>query len=95
MHEQPTDHRPERINRALPMNVVFLVAGQVVVDDEGNLLDIDTTSQQIGRDQNARGTGAELLHDIVAMGLLHVSVLESGGNEAEVVVVVVVVVVMT
>ena len=32
------------------VKVVFRLSGQVIVDDQRNLLDIDTTSEQIGSD---------------------------------------------
>jgi len=35
------------------MDVVLAVSGKIVVDDQGNLLDIDTTGQKIGGDENA------------------------------------------
>lgn len=57
------------------MDVVFLAGRQVVVDDERHLLDVDTTGEQVGRDENAGGTTAELLHNLVTLILLHVSVL--------------------
>ena len=34
------------------MNVIFTVGRQVVVDDQRDLLDIDTTGEQIGGDQD-------------------------------------------
>lgn len=45
------------------MDVVFDVAGKVIVDDEGNLLDVDTTSEEIGGDEDAAASGAEFVHD--------------------------------
>ena len=36
------------------MDVVLPVGGQVIVDDEGNLLDVNATSEKICRNQNAR-----------------------------------------
>uniref|UniRef100_A0A182QIK8 Uncharacterized protein n=1 Tax=Anopheles farauti TaxID=69004 RepID=A0A182QIK8_9DIPT len=39
-----------------------------------DLLHVDTTSQQIGGDQHTRRTGTELLHDNVAISLLHITV---------------------
>ena len=59
------------------MDVVFSVGGKVVVDNERDLLNVDTASEQIGRDQDARRSGAELAHDDVALLLIHVSVLKS------------------
>ena len=56
------------------MDVVLTVAGQVVVDDQGNLLDIDTTGEKIGGDQNTGRTRAELLHDQVTLTLVHITV---------------------
>ena len=56
------------------MDVVLAVGGKVVVDDQGDLLDIDTTGQQISGDQNTRRTGTELLHNQVTLSLVHVTV---------------------
>lgn len=56
------------------VNVVLTVGGEIVVDDQGNLLDIDTTGQKIGGDQDTRRTGTELLHDQVTLSLVHVTV---------------------
>lgn len=44
------------------------------VDDQRNLLDIDTTGQKVGGDKNSRRTGSELLHDDLSLLLLHVAV---------------------
>lgn len=63
------------------VNVVLTVGGQVVVDDQGNLLNVDTTSQKIGGDQDTGRTRAELLHDNITLGLLHITV---HGGDSEV-----------
>lgn len=39
------------------MDVVLTVAWQIVVDNEGHLLDIDTTSPNIGCDQDTASSG--------------------------------------
>ena len=62
------------------VNVVLTVGGKVVVDDQGDLLDIDTTGQEVSGDQDTRGTGTELLHDHITLTLLHVTV-HSGDSE--------------
>ncbi len=59
------------------MNVVLAIGGQVVVDNQRHLLDVNAASQQICRYENAGGPGAELSHDDVALFLVHVSVLKS------------------
>jgi len=56
------------------VNVVLTVGGEIVVDDQGNLLDINTTGQKVSGDQDTGGTRAELLHDNITLALLHVSV---------------------
>ena len=56
------------------MDVVLSVGGQVVVDDQGHLLDIDATGQEVGGDEDTRGAGPELPHDDVSLLLVHVSV---------------------
>lgn len=63
------------------VNVVLAVGGQIIVDDQGDLLDVDTTGKQIGGDQDTRRTGAELLHDDVTLSLVHVAV---HGGDSEV-----------
>lgn len=62
------------------VDVVLTVGGQVVVDDKGHLLDIDTTGQQIGGDQDTGRTRSELLHNQVTLGLVHVS-MHGGDSE--------------
>eukprot|EP00732_Lithocolla_globosa_P004434 Lithocolla_globosa_v1_NODE_4093_length_1512_cov_867.723404.p2 type:complete len:244 gc:universal NODE_4093_length_1512_cov_867.723404:197-928(+) len=55
------------------VNIVFSVSWQIVVDDQRHLLDINTTRKQIGGDQHTGRTGTELLHDDVALFLVHFS----------------------
>jgi hypothetical protein len=64
------------------VDVVLTVGGEIVVDDQGNLLDIDTSGQKIGGDQHTRGSGAELLHDKITLGLVHVTVHGGDGEVA-------------
>ena len=64
----------------LPVNVVLPVGGQVIVDDQRDLLDVDSTSEQIGRDEDARRARAELTHDDVTLLLVHVAVLGRNKN---------------
>jgi hypothetical protein len=62
------------------VDVVLAVGGEIVVDDQGNLLDIDTTGEEIGGDQDTRRAGAELLHDQITLGLVHVTVHGGDGE---------------
>lgn len=71
----------ETTTTADTVDVVLAVGWQVVVDDQGDLLHIDTTSEQVGGDQDTRRTRAELLHDHVTLSLVHVSV---HGRDSEV-----------
>lgn len=64
--------------RHLPMDVVFAVRRQVVVDDQRHLLHVNATGQQIGGDQDTRRSSTELLHDHITLVLVHVSV--NGGH---------------
>ena len=57
------------------VDVVLAVRGEIVVDDERDLLDIDTTSEEISRDEDTRGSRAELLHQDLALLLLHITML--------------------
>jgi hypothetical protein len=66
-----------------PVNVVLLGGREVVVDDERDLLDVDTTGEEVGGDEDPRRARAELLHDDLALALLHVTVCEKGAGEGE------------
>jgi hypothetical protein len=63
-----------------PVNVVFANAGQIVVNNKRDLLNIDTTSQQIGGDQDTRRAAAELLHNHVTLALIHFTVHGGDGE---------------
>merc|ERR1739848_649148 len=52
---------------------------EVEVNDERHLLDVNTTGQQIGGDQDSGRSGSELPHDDISLVLVHVSV--GGGND--------------
>ena len=56
------------------VNVVLTVGGEIVVDDQGNLLDINTTGQKVSGNKDTRRSRAELLHDNITLALLHVTV---------------------
>ena len=56
------------------MDVVLLLDGELVVDDETNLLDINTSSKQVSGDEDSDGTLSELFHDDVSLDLVHLSV---------------------
>jgi hypothetical protein len=55
------------------VDVLGSVGGQVVVDDEVDLLDVDAPAEQIGGDEDAGGAGPELLHDVDPLRHLHVA----------------------
>ena len=63
------------------VDVVLAVGGQVVVDDKGNLLDIDTTGEKVSGDEDTGRSGTELLHDDITLCLVHVTV---HGRDSEV-----------
>ena len=54
--------------------IVFPVAREVVVDDKGHLLYVDTAGQEVGGDYHTAGSRSEFLHDDFTLVLLHVSV---------------------
>lgn len=62
------------------MDVVFLLEGKLVVDDETNLLDIDTSGEEIGGDEDTGGSSSELLHDHVTSHLVHLT-MHDGNTE--------------
>ena len=63
------------------VNVVLTVGGQVIVDDQRDLLDINTTGKKISGNQDTGRSRTEFLHDNITLGLLHVTV---HGRDSEV-----------
>lgn len=55
------------------MDVVLSVARQIVVDDQTDLLDIDTARPHVGRDEHAAVSLPEVLHNAVPFLLRHVA----------------------
>lgn len=68
--------RKKKKKEYVPVNVVFSIGWQIVVDYQRHLLNVDTTSQQIGGDQYTAWTGTEFLHNNIARALIHVTVLK-------------------
>src|SRR5579859_3688465 len=56
------------------VDIVFAVGGKIVVDDQGDLLDINTTSQQIRGNQHTRRSTSKLLHNDISLRLVHITV---------------------
>ena len=54
------------------VDVVLAVRREIVVDDERDLLDVNTTGEEIGGDEDAARSGAELAENEVALALVHV-----------------------
>ena len=58
------------------VDVIFTVGGQVIVDDQRNLLHIDSASKEVGCNKNTRGTRSELLHQNLTLFLFHITMLQ-------------------
>lgn len=56
------------------VNVVLSGGRKIVVDDEGDLLNINTTGEEIGGDEDTGRSRSELLHDNLTLTLVHISV---------------------
>ena len=52
---------PKAAASAYSMHINLLVLWKVVVDDDGDLLNIDTTGQHVSRDQNPSRAQPEIL----------------------------------
>ena len=63
-----------------PMDVVLPVCGEVIVDNEGNLLDINAPGEQISGDENTRRAWPKLPHNNITLFLVHVAMLKLSGN---------------
>ena len=53
-----------------PVQVVLHILGEIEIDDQRDMLNIDATSKQVSGDQDTRGPRAELPHDEVALLLV-------------------------
>lgn len=62
------------------VNVVLLLGRELVVNNKSDLVHIDSSSQQIGGNQDTARSVLELLHDVLSLLLRHASV-DVGDNE--------------
>jgi len=63
------------------VNIVLPVSGKVIVDNQGDLLDINASGQQISGDEDTRRARAELTHDDITLFLVHITMLWTRRNE--------------
>lgn len=62
------------------VDVVFTVSGEIEVDHEGHLLDVDSTGEEIRGDENTGAPAAEVLHDELTLLRGHVTVHRGDGE---------------
>lgn len=62
------------------MQVALEVVRKIVVDNEVYLLDVDTTGEEIGGDEDTGGAGTEVLHDGLTGVGLEVAVNDADGE---------------
>ena len=62
------------------MDIIFTIRGQVIVDYQGDLLNINSSCQQIGGDQNSGTSASKLLHDDISLRLIHISMHSTDGE---------------
>lgn len=62
------------------VDVVFTVSREVIVDDQGHLLHVDTTGPDVRGDQDARVPLPEVLHDAIPLLLGHLTVHAGNGE---------------
>jgi len=55
------------------VNVVLLSLRELIVDNKTNLLNINTSGEQVSSDEDTGGTCSELLHDHVSLNLVHLT----------------------
>lgn len=53
------------------MDILLLGLGKVIVDNKMDLLDIDTSSEEIGGDKDTWRTGSEFFHDEISLVGFH------------------------
>lgn len=64
---------PQTPSSTNSMNVVGIVAREVIVDNNRDLLDVNTTSEKVGCDQDSCVAIAEVCHHILSILLRHLS----------------------
>ncbi len=64
------------------VDVVLGVVGQLVVDDQVDVIDVETARGDVGGDQHLDGAVAEVAHDALAHDLVEVAVQAVGGVAA-------------
>jgi len=62
------------------VNVVLQISGQIVVDDQRNLLDIDSSSKEISGDEDSGRSSSEFIQNDISFLLSNISV---GGRNGE------------
>ena len=62
------------------VDVVLFLHGKLVIDDKTDLLDVDTSGEQVSGDKDSDSTGSELLHHDFTLLLVHFSV-HAGNDE--------------
>jgi hypothetical protein len=66
----------ETTGTADAVNIVLALDGELVIDNEGYLLDVNAAGKQVGRDENTALAGAESVHALLALVNVHVTVDE-------------------
>lgn len=56
------------------VDIGFLFLGKIVIDDQRNLLDVDSSGEQIGGNKDSDFSLSELLHDLISLFLWGLSV---------------------
>jgi len=56
------------------MDILFLAYGEIVIDNQVNLLNIDTSSKKISGNENSGTSSSKFFHNEISLVLLHISV---------------------
>ena len=62
------------------MDVVFSVAGKIIVDHQADLLDVDASRPDVGANQDSAVALTEVAHDAVSLFLWHFAVHAADGE---------------
>merc|ERR1719410_3325673 len=65
---------PETTRTTNTVDIVLAIGGEIVVNNQGYLLHVNTTGEQVCGDEHTRGTRSELSHDKITLALVHISV---------------------
>ena len=62
------------------VQVILIFSGQIKIDDCFHVVDVDAARRHVRRNQNGKFSAPEVVHDHIALALLHIAGARSAGR---------------